>query len=93
MLMILESVLFVFGIFFFKGKVKHPIWESLKHFLVIVFLEYSLIWRAVNKGWYESTDGIVIWASLSIIYVGVIVFRAKGKRFPSTSNENNAENV
>lgn len=76
------AVIFVGGLFYFKNKVKFPIWESFKTVLMVILTEFVVLRLSVFQGDDERVlAGLFVFYALAIIITGLKMYRFRDRKY------------
>ncbi|MGO0058652.1 hypothetical protein ACTID9_01060 [Brevibacillus fluminis] len=81
--LILTALIFVGGLFFFKGRVKYPIWQAFKTAFMVLVAEFVIMRIPFfHKNEESFFVGLVLFYSLAIVITGLTFYRFKDKKIP-----------
>lgn len=86
MILIFEAIVLVAGLFFFKNKVKHNVWETIKTFLIVCLSDIVIIQSALFE-YFSDDSRINIFFAAMIVFLGITVYKFKDKRYPSQDEQ------
>ncbi|MBG9797135.1 hypothetical protein O0555_21605 [Brevibacillus laterosporus] len=86
MVLIFEAIVLVAGLFFFKNKVKHNVWEAIKTFLIVCLSDYVISQTALLDNFHDDSRLIIFFAAM-IVFLGITVYKFKDKRYPSQDEQ------
>ncbi|MCR8964208.1 hypothetical protein O0550_13485 [Brevibacillus halotolerans] len=86
MILIFEAIVLVAGLFFFKNKVKHNVWEAIKTFLIVCLSDIVIIQSALFENFSDDSKIIFFFAAM-IVFLGITVYKFNEKRYPSQDEQ------